>query len=223
MKTTVMAAAAFLLSAGAAAAAPAVAEAPINLHARPTVGSPVVGAVPAGATVDVRGCTHSWCRVVFGGEFGFAARRLLALAGGPAVVAAPGYVYDEPYYDSYDYGYDYGPGFGVFVGPGGRFHHRRWSGRTWQGGTWNGARTGTWQGGTTGTRSGAWQSNRSASFTTGRTGTSAIVRGGGTPGSVSPQVSAPTGMSAGASVGGGAAVSAPPAGGGAAGGAVIRR
>jgi uncharacterized protein YraI len=226
MKTTFLAAAsALLLSAGAAAAAAAVTEAPFNLHARASLHSAVVGTVPGGVRVDVRGCTHGWCRVRFGREIGFAPRRLLALAGGPAIVAAaPGYVYDEPYYDYSDYGYDYGPGFGVFVGPGGRFHHRRrWSGHTWQNGTWNGTRTGTWQGGSTGTRSGTWQGGHRNLGATTRMGTSGIARGGGAPGSVSPQVSAPTGMRGGASVGGGAAVSAPHAGATVGGGAVIRR
>ena len=150
MKIAFLAAASALaLSASAAAAAPAVTEAPVNLHAGPSIRSPVVGAVPGGATVDVRGCVRSWCRVRFAGETGFVPRRYLALAGAPAVVAAaPGYAYDEPYYDYYDYGYDYGPSIGVFVGPGRRFHHRRWDGRTWQGQTWNGTRTGTWQGDT---------------------------------------------------------------------------
>lgn len=234
MKATLMAAAsALLLTAGAAAAAPAVSEATINLHARPSARSPIVGTVPAGARIDVRGCVRAWCRVRFAGEQGFVPRRLLAMAGGPAVVAAaPGYVYDEPYDDYYDYGYDYGygPSVGVFVGPGGRFHHRRHDGRTWQGRTWNGTRTGTWQGGTgfTGRRSGtwqgggrtgSWQGNRSAGAATG------ISR---SPGSVSPQVSAPAGMGAGGAVRGGGAVSAAPAagaagGGGGGGGAVNRR
>ena len=164
MKTTLMAAAsALLLSAAAATAAPAIMEAPVTLHAGPSDRAPVVGTVPGGARVDVQGCTRGWCRVRLAGERGFAPRRYLALAGGPAVfAAAPGYVYDEPYNDYYDY--DYGSSVGVFVGPGGRFHHRRWGGGAWQGQSWNSARSGTWQGGTgfTGTRTGTWQ---------GRTGT----------------------------------------------------
>ena len=218
MKATFLAVPALLLSAAAAAAAPAVTEAPLNLHARASARSVVIGTVPGGATVDVRGCIRSWCRVRFGREIGFAPRRLLALAGGPPVVAAaPGYVYDEPYYDYYDYGYDYGPSVGVFVGPGGRFHHRRWDGRAWQGRTGSGTRSGTWQGGagSTGARANTWHGGgRNVGATTGTTG---IARGGNmAPGSVTPQVSAPA---AGPAIGGGAAVSAPPA---AAGGAVTR-
>jgi len=227
------AASALILSAAAAAAAPAVAENSVNLRAGPGTQYPVVDTIPAGAAVDVAGCTGSWCRVNFNGAVGYASRNYLQMAGGPApgagvVAAAPGYVYDEPVYDYYDYGYTYGPSFGFYASPGYRHgwrSHRGWNGGqvgTGQGnrtGTWQGGRTGTWQGGRTGT----WQ-GRTAPAGGARIGSAGgVSRGGGmAPGSVSPQVSAPQVSAPAASVGGGAAVSAPPAG-GAAGGAVIRR
>ena len=210
MKTALLAAAsALLLSAGAASAAPAVVEASVNLRAGPGTQYPVVGAIPGGATVDVAGCTESWCRVNFAGETGFANRRYLALASAAApvgVAVAPGYVYDDTpayaYDDYYDYGYDYGPGVGILVGPSGhRFHHR---------GNRDG-RVGTWQGrpGWSGTRTGTWQ---------GRTGVTGIPSANTSPFGGRRSVSAPVGMSTdggavfhgagaagGAQVGGGAA------------------
>src|SRR6476619_4570248 len=93
LKSTLFAAAsALVLSAGAAAALPAIAEAPLNLRAGPGIRFPVVGAVPPGARVDVRGCTAGWCRVRFHGERGFARRGQLAMVGrGPRVAVVPGY------------------------------------------------------------------------------------------------------------------------------------
>ena len=93
LKSTLFAAAsALVLSAGAAAALPATAETPLNLRAGPGIRFPVVGTVPPGATVDVRGCTRGWCRVGFHGERGFARRIQLAMTGrGPAVAVLPGY------------------------------------------------------------------------------------------------------------------------------------
>ena len=190
MKIALLAAAsALLLSAGAASAAPAVAEAAVNLRAGPGTQYPVIGSIPSGATVDIAGCTGSWCQVDFAGETGFANRRYLAMAGeaGPAagVATVPGYVYDDTpayaYDDSYDYGYAYGPSFGVFVGAGGhRFHHR---------GNRDG-RIGTWQGrpGWNGTGTGSWQ---------GRTGVTGIPSVNTSPFGGRPSVSAPVGMSTG--------------------------
>ena len=122
------AASALVLSVSAASAAPATAETSLNVRSGPGTEYEVIGAIPAGATVDVRGCSGSWCQVNFRGERGFASRSYLAMGGGagPAVgvAVAPGYAYyDGPYYDDYyDYGY-YGPGVGFSVGVGGRFHH----------------------------------------------------------------------------------------------------
>lgn len=143
-KTTLLAAAsALVLSAGAAAAAPATAESALNMRAGPGTQYEVVTTIPGGATVDVAGCTGSWCQVSYAGEAGFASRSYLAMAEGPPVVVAPGYAYDDtPLYgdDYYDYGPTYGPGFGLYVNPGHRLHRgvRAWNGGRWSGGHRNG-------------------------------------------------------------------------------------
>jgi len=173
---------ALLLSAGAATAAPATAESGVNMRSGPGTQYAVVAAIPGGATVDVAGCTGSWCQVSFNGESGFANRSYLAMGGEPsAAVVAPGYAYDDTplYADYYDYGNTYGPDFGFVVGPRHRFHHRsNWNGgqvATWQNRSgWNGTRTGTWQGGGN------------------RIGNNAPMNRA--PGSVTPQVSAPAGL-----------------------------
>jgi hypothetical protein len=146
------AASALVLSAAAANAAPATAEISLNVRSGPGTQFQVIGAIPAGATVDVGGCTGSWCQVSFRGETGYANRSYLAMAGGggAAVAVAPGYAYDEPYDDYYDSGYGYGPSFGFFVNPGRRFHHggRGDHGHAWNGGgNWNGGRPSFAQGG----------------------------------------------------------------------------
>jgi len=61
------------LSAGAAAAVPAVVQTDLNMRSGPGPRYAIVGALPAGATVDVGGCTGSWCQVAYGGEQGSAA------------------------------------------------------------------------------------------------------------------------------------------------------
>jgi len=166
------AASALVLSASAANAVPATAETSLNVRAGPGTQYEVVGTIPAGGTVDVRGCTGGWCQVNFRGERGFASRSYLAMAGGPGpavgVTVAPGYAYsDGPYYDDYyDYGY-YGPSVGFSVGVGGRFHHghRGWRDGRWDGGhAWNGGGR-SWSG------SGrTWQGGRTAGTVTSRQG-----------------------------------------------------
>jgi hypothetical protein len=198
LKTTLLAAASLVLSAGAASAAPATAESAVNMRAGPGPQYEVVTTIPGGATVDVAGCTGSWCQVSFAGESGFANRSYLSVAeGGPAV--APGYAYDDtPLYsdDYYDDGYDYGSGFGVFVGPRHQRFHRGWNGNrnggrvgTWQGNRgWSGNRAGTVQGGTTtqGTIGGRASVSAPVGLSTGspgvfRGGAGAFRGGGGAP------------------------------------------
>lgn len=200
LKTIMLSAvSALVLSAGAASAAPAMAESTLNMRSGPGTQYGVVATIPGGATVDVAGCAGSWCQVSFNGESGFANRSYLAMGGEPsAAVVAPGYAYDDtPLYADgyYDDGYAYGPGFGVFVGPRHRFHHRGY-----RNGNWNN-RVGTWQGrpGWTGARTGTWQGG----------GGMTMPRGGG------PSVSAPVGMPTGGGAGvfrGGAAASGVSAG-----------
>jgi hypothetical protein len=148
---------ALAFSAGAAAAMPAVAQTDLNVRSGPGPGYSVIGAIPGGATVDVAGCTGSWCQVNFAGSTGYASRNYLAMGGdaGPSAAAVapvdPGYADNGDYYDD---GYAYGPGLGVYVSPGYRGGYRRqdWNGRAgWQGrpnnGNWQGrANTGNWQG-----------------------------------------------------------------------------
>jgi len=192
-KATLFAAAsALLLSAGAAAAFPAIAESPLRLRAGPGFHFPVVGVVPPGATVNVRGCGRGWCRLRFAGEAGFARRSQLAMRGGAAVAVAPGYVYDDDYY------YDYGPSVGIYAGVGGRFHHG-WRDRHWQnggsrwsgGGSWAG-HGGNWSGRTSGGTAGtvtprqgfagppaSWQRPGTGIGGGGMAGASVGMRGGG--------------------------------------------
>ena len=89
------------LSAGMAAAAPAVVQSDVNLRAGPGIEYEVIGAMPGGATVNVRRCEASWCRVNFAGTVGYASRAFLGLgeATGPV------------------YGATTGPAYGVTTGP----------------------------------------------------------------------------------------------------------
>ena len=84
------AASALVLSAGAANAVPATAETALNVRSGPGTQYQVVGAIPAGETVDVGDCTGSWCRVSFSGGTGFANRSYLAMGGGGARSLARG-------------------------------------------------------------------------------------------------------------------------------------
>src|SRR5262245_12320512 len=146
--------AALILSGGIAVAAPATVSSDLNMRSGPGTEYGVVATIPAGATVDVGGCTGSWCEVNFRGASGFANASYLSGGGGApsAAVVTPGYAYGPDYAygdDYYDYGYAYGPSFGFYAGP--RFRHG-WHGR------WNGPRTGNWQGGWQGgARTGDWQ------------------------------------------------------------------
>jgi uncharacterized protein YraI len=232
-----------LLSAGAAAAAPATVQSDLNVRSGPVAQYQVIGTVQGGETVDVAGCTGRWCQISFSGGTGYANQNYLAMAGGggPGYAAVapgyadPGYAYDEtPDYAYNDYYYDdYGPSVGFSVSPG--FRHRRhgWDGRwngggrvgsNWQGRPgWNG---GNWQG-----RPGWNGGNRvgGVGAPAGRVGSvgTGFSRGGvgapaSQPGSVSPQmrvggagaqVSAPTGMRAGGVGAPGGGVGAPAGGG----------
>jgi uncharacterized protein YraI len=153
--------AALVLSAGAAAAAPATVQSNVNVRSGPGTQFPVVGALRGGETVDVADCTGSWCQISFSGGTGYASQNYLAMAGGggPGYAAvAPGYVDpgyvddDAPGYAYNDYSYDdYGPSVGFYVSPGFRHHrHGRWNGH-WNGGNhaggnWQGRPGGNWQG-----------------------------------------------------------------------------
>lgn len=205
---------ALLLTAGAAAAAPATVSTDLNMRSGPGTSYAVIDTIPGGATVDVESCTGSWCMVNYAGRSGYASASYLsggASVGGGAVAVAPGYV-EEPYYDDYyDYGYSYGPSIGIYAGPRYRYgwrghwrgrHHGGWAGRP----GWHGPRHGNWQGRRGGDRVGS------------------VTRPAApraAPGSVAPRVTAPAGMPRGnvTSPGtsrGGALLSGAPRGGGAA-------
>jgi uncharacterized protein YraI len=221
--------AALLLSAGAAAAAPATVQSDLNVRSGPGAQYQVVGTVQGGETVDVAGCTGRWCQISFSGGTGYANQNYLVMAGGggPGYAAVapgyadPGYVYDDTpgYAYNDDYYDDYGPSVGFSVSPGFR-HHRhdrdgRWDGGNRVGGNWQG-RPG-WNGGN---RAGA------VGAPVGRMGNAGTGFNRGGVGS--PQTSAPTGMrmgggigaGGGARMGGGGGGGARGGGGGGAGGGV---
>jgi len=227
MRTKLLAASsALMLSAGAAAAAPAIVSTDLNMRSGPGTEYGVVTTMPAGATVDVGACSGSWCAVNFRGASGYASASYLSGAASADVLVepdyGPGYAYGD---DFYDYGYSYGPSIGFYAGP--RFRHG-WRGRP----GWQGHRTGHWQGrpGWQGQRTGNWQGRGTIGNQPGgaaRIGNAA--RTGGQPGFVGSlgsgrigggQVSAPAGMRGGGAVlgaGGGARIGAgaAPASGGA--------
>jgi uncharacterized protein YraI len=205
-KTKLLAAgAALILSGSIAAAAPATVSADLNMRSGPGTEYGVVATIPAGATVDVGGCTGSWCEVNYRGASGFASASYLSGGGAPsAAIVAPGYDYGPDYAysgDYYDDSFSYGPSIGFYAGP--RFRHG-WHRR------WHGPRTGSWQG-----RPG-WQGRGDR---VGATSGGNINRGAA-PGSVTslgggqqpqtgarPQTSAPAGLlGGGRASGGGAAV-----------------
>ena len=80
IKTKLLGAAAvLLLSAGAAAAAPAVSRSDLNVRSGPGTEYGVVGVIQAGETVDVASCNGAWCQVAFEGGTGYANRSYLQI------------------------------------------------------------------------------------------------------------------------------------------------
>jgi uncharacterized protein YraI len=137
MKTTLLAAAsALVLSAGMAAAAPAVTASSVNVRSGPGTQYQVIGSLPGNATIDFGGCDGGgWCQISSGGYVNAA---YLQFAGSPGPVASG--VYDDYGYGP-DYGYNDGPDVGVYATPGfygpGFRHRRHWSGNWQQGGPGN--------------------------------------------------------------------------------------
>jgi uncharacterized protein YraI len=125
------------LIAGTGIASAATVATDLNLRAGPGTNYPVIDAMPAGAQVNIRTCSGSWCRVSFRGETGWASANYLGGGGATTVYrrsyVEPGNAYAPPpaYYD-YGYGpYAYEPGFSVgigFGGFGGGWHHGGWHG-----------------------------------------------------------------------------------------------
>lgn len=119
-----------LLTASAANAAPGVATGDVNMRSGPGTGYSVITTIPAGAPLEIYGCS-SWCQVGYAGTQGYVSGNYVS----GAAVAEP-YAYAAPvrprYYDYYDdYGYapsiSFGFGFGGFDGGHGH-HHGGWSG-----------------------------------------------------------------------------------------------
>jgi uncharacterized protein YraI len=133
-----LASSALLLSAGAAFAAPATATVDLNVRAGPGTNYPVIDALPAGETVNVLGCTGSWCEISMGGGSGFASANYLERAGRaartrviveedePEIIGLSigGYWDDRPYY--YDGGHYYYGGRWYRERPGRSGWERSW-------------------------------------------------------------------------------------------------
>lgn len=73
-----------LLATTAADAANAIVTTTLNMRTGPGTQYPTLGAIPNGAGVNVRGCTsgYGWCQVGYGGRYGWAASRYLAMREG---------------------------------------------------------------------------------------------------------------------------------------------
>lgn len=105
-----VAAAAMIGFTGAAAAYPALVTADLNMRRGPGTGYGVITTIPGGSTVDVGGCTGSWCEVDWRGVSGWASASYLDRAGPSAVyVAPPPVVYRAPAYTYYGSPYYGGP------------------------------------------------------------------------------------------------------------------
>ncbi|MCA1300552.1 SH3 domain-containing protein [Stappia indica] len=65
----------------------------LNLRAGPGTSYDVIGAIPAGGTVTVFGCTNGyrWCDINYSGQRGWASGKYLAYAGGGAYYGYPLY------------------------------------------------------------------------------------------------------------------------------------
>lgn len=116
-RTLTLAAGALLVSAGIASAATVSND--LNLRSGPGTGYRVIDTMPAGAYVNVIGCSDSWCRVNWHGRVGYASASYLG-GGRGYYAAAPVYVAPPPVV-SFGFGFGNGP----------RWHHNRhhWRGR----------------------------------------------------------------------------------------------
>ncbi|MBN9046962.1 MAG: SH3 domain-containing protein [Rhizobiales bacterium] len=136
--------AAGVLAAGAAQAANAISTTNLNLRTGPSTRYATMGAIPGGAPVTVHGCTsgYGWCRVSYGGAYGWASSRYLAIREGryrgdfgrnAAMIGIPLIA---------------GIAIGSALDGGYRGHHRYWHHRHgWRDGPgWHG-RDGGWRGG----------------------------------------------------------------------------
>jgi len=125
-KQLALAAGALLLSVSTAGAA--VITNDLNLRNGPGTRYRIIDTMPAGAHVDVLGCSGAWCRVAWRGLVGYASAGYLARGGGAYAYAPPVYVAPPPVVS-----------FGFSFGSGPRWHHRRdwhhrrgWHDRGWR-------------------------------------------------------------------------------------------
>lgn len=92
---------------------PAAVNTNVNLREGPGTNYQIVITIPAGAPVNVGGCSAGWCQVTFQGQNGYIIAT--SLGAPPPRPYPPGYppppppLYPPPYYGPYPYGY-YGPG-----------------------------------------------------------------------------------------------------------------
>ena len=84
-----------VLSAGPAAAEPAVVLSKLNLRSGPGAAFAIMAVLPRGTKLVVQKCTESWCRVSFGRQTGYTSRTLLKL-GSESFAAAPHVAPAEP-------------------------------------------------------------------------------------------------------------------------------
>jgi uncharacterized protein YraI len=102
LRAVVSGSALLVASAGIAMAYPATVTTPLNLRTGPGVGYPVQTTMPAGVTVDVRGCSGGWCNLNYRGIQGYASGTYLASGG---TVVGPAAVTVLPEYYAYAYRY----------------------------------------------------------------------------------------------------------------------
>jgi uncharacterized protein YraI len=100
-----------------ASAYPAATRSALNMRQGPSTRTRVVMVVPRAATVDVRSCTQTWCRVAYRGRLGYLSRAYLVVRRAPAPQPPPRpFVQRRPVppppppgyeqYDDRDYGYE---------------------------------------------------------------------------------------------------------------------
>lgn len=103
--TAVFAGAMLALSAGMAAASPALVMGDLHLRVAPGVNNPSAGVIPGGSTVDVQRCGGGWCEVFWRGREGFVSQNYLDFGGprysrraydGPPRRYAPPRIYAAP-------------------------------------------------------------------------------------------------------------------------------
>jgi len=108
---------------------PAAVNTNVNLRQGPGTSYTVITTIPAGAPVEVSGCSGQWCQVSFQGQNGYVIASSLGPGGPPPGgppppppgYYPPGYIPPPPYYGPYYYGY--GPYYGRPHYGGGYWHH----------------------------------------------------------------------------------------------------